>query len=43
MWRHSGLGRRIVAGDQQILEKLGIAPDQQQAIQEFLTSDNSVD
>jgi putative ABC transport system ATP-binding protein len=41
MWRHSGLGRRIVAGDQETLDKLGIAPDQQQAIQEFLTSGNN--
>jgi putative ABC transport system ATP-binding protein len=41
MWRHSGLGRRIVAGDQEALDKLGIDSNQQQAILEILTSDNS--
>lgn len=41
MWRHSGLGRRIVAGDQETLNKMGITPKQQQAIQAFLTSDKA--
>jgi len=41
MWRHSGLGRRIVAGDLENLEKLGVNPKQQQAIQAFLTLDNT--
>jgi ABC-type lipoprotein export system ATPase subunit len=41
MWRHSGLGRRIVAGDQETLNIMGITPKQQQAIQAFLTSDTA--
>ena len=39
MWRHSGLGRRIVAGEMETLQKLGINPQQQQAIQALLDSE----
>jgi ABC-type lipoprotein export system ATPase subunit len=41
MWRHSGLGRRIVSGDPETLQKMGVNPEQQQAIQSFLTSDSA--
>jgi putative ABC transport system ATP-binding protein len=37
MWRHSGLGRRIVDGDLETIEKLGIKVDQGEALREFLT------
>jgi len=39
MWRHSGLGRRIVAGDQETIQMLGIASDEQRAIRNFLTEE----
>lgn len=38
MWRHSGLGRRIVAGETSTLENLGLTTDQQEALQELLSS-----
>jgi ABC-type lipoprotein export system ATPase subunit len=38
MWRHSGLGRRIVAGEKSTLENLGLTTDQQEALQELLSS-----
>jgi ABC-type lipoprotein export system ATPase subunit len=36
MWRHSGLGRRIVNGEEEGLQKLQIDPKQQEAIRELL-------
>ena len=38
MWRHSGLGRRIVAGEKSTLKNLGLTTDQQEALQELLSS-----
>ena len=38
MWRHSGLGRRIVEGQQDSLAKLGISVDQQDALRDLLSS-----
>jgi putative ABC transport system ATP-binding protein len=40
MWRHSGLGRRIVAGDADMLHRLGMTDGQRQALAEFLTVAN---
>jgi ABC-type lipoprotein export system ATPase subunit len=40
MWRHSGLGRRIVEGDADMLRHLGVTDDQRQALTEFLTVAN---
>ncbi len=40
MWRHSGLGRRIVEGDADMLHNLGITDGQRQALAEFLTVAN---
>jgi ABC-type lipoprotein export system ATPase subunit len=40
MWRHSGLGRRIVEGDAEMLHKLGITDGQRLALAEFLTVAN---
>ena len=40
MWRHSGLGRRIVEGDADMLHRLGMTDDQRQALAEFLTVAN---
>ncbi len=40
MWRHSGLGRRIVEGDAGMLHNLGITDSQRQALAEFLTVAN---
>jgi ABC-type lipoprotein export system ATPase subunit len=38
MWRHSGLGRRIVEGDADMLRFLGVTDGQRQALAEFLAS-----
>lgn len=38
MWRYSGLGRRIVAGEMETMGKLGISTVQQDAIRELLSS-----
>lgn len=44
MWRHSGLGKRIVAGDKSTLESLGLTDEQEEALQELLSStDGGVD
>ena len=40
MWRHSGLGRRIVEGDADMLRHLGMTDDQRQALAEFLAATN---
>ena len=40
MWRHSGLGRRIVEGDADMLRHLGMTDVQRQAIAEFLAVAN---
>ncbi len=40
MWRHSGLGRRIVEGDADILHHLGMTDVQRQALAEFLAVAN---
>ena len=40
MWRHSGLGRRIVEGDADMLHNLGMTDGQRQALTEFLTVAN---
>ena len=40
MWRHSGLGRRIVEGDADMLHRLGMTDGQRQALAEFLTVAN---
>jgi len=40
MWRHSGLGRRIVEGDAGMLHNLGVTDSQRQALAEFLTVAN---
>jgi len=40
MWRHSGLGRRIVEGDADMLHRLGMTDNQRQALAEFLTVAN---
>jgi ABC-type lipoprotein export system ATPase subunit len=37
MWRHSGLGRRILTGDQETLEKLEISAPQLDAVRELLS------
>ncbi len=38
MWRHSGLGRRILSGDQSTIAHLGLSNTQREAIQELLSS-----
>jgi len=38
MWRHSGLGRRLVAGETETLESLGISPEESEALREVLTA-----
>jgi ABC-type lipoprotein export system ATPase subunit len=38
MWRHSGLGQRIVASEDGVLEGLGISAAQQSALKELLES-----
>ena len=40
MWRHSGLGRRIVEGDADMLRHLGMTDVQRQALAEFLAVAN---
>jgi ABC-type lipoprotein export system ATPase subunit len=40
MWRHSGLGRRIVEGDPEMLQHLGMTDGQRRALAEFLTVAN---
>ena len=40
MWRHSGLGRRLFAGEQETMEQLAISPQQQEAIKEVLERAN---
>lgn len=43
MWRHSGLGKRIVAGDKSTLEFLGLTNEQQEALQDLLSSTDGGD
>ena len=38
MWRHSGLGRRLVAGETGVLERLGISPEESEALRGVLTA-----
>lgn len=38
MWRHSGLGSRIVVGDDQVSESLGITDEQEGALRDLLTA-----
>jgi ABC-type lipoprotein export system ATPase subunit len=38
MWRHSGLGRRILSGDQSTIAHLGLSDTQREAVQELLSS-----
>ncbi len=38
MWRHSGLGRRIVSGDREIVDRLGLSTRQKEAIRDLLRS-----
>jgi ABC-type lipoprotein export system ATPase subunit len=38
MWRHSGLGRRILSGDQSTIAHLELSDTQREAIQELLSS-----
>ena len=38
MWRHSGLGRRLIAGETEILEKLGISAEERDALRDLLTA-----
>jgi ABC-type lipoprotein export system ATPase subunit len=40
MWRHSGLGRRILQDEQETLTKLGITPQQAQAMREMFDVTN---
>jgi ABC-type lipoprotein export system ATPase subunit len=40
IWRHSGLGRRIIAGEESELEQLGISPAQIKAMQTMLNKAN---
>jgi ABC-type lipoprotein export system ATPase subunit len=37
MWRHSGLGKRIVGGDTQAVDALGISDEQEHVLREMLT------
>jgi hypothetical protein len=41
VWRHSGLGRRIVQEELDTLAKLGIDKKQAQALRELFTTTNS--
>ena len=43
MWRHSGLGRRIVSGETEGLGSISISPEQAEAMRRFLTGANGVD
>lgn len=36
IWRHSGLGRRLVAGEKETMEKLAISPQQQEVLRSML-------
>ncbi len=38
MWRHSGLGRRIVSGEVEALEPLGISTDESDVLRDLLTA-----
>jgi ABC-type lipoprotein export system ATPase subunit len=38
MWRHSGLGKRILTGDHSTMAQLGLTDTQQEALQELLSS-----
>jgi len=38
LWRHSGLGRRIVAGEMESLEPLGISSDEREVLVDLLTA-----
>ena len=40
IWRHSGLGRRIIAGEESELEQLGISPAQIKAMRTMLNQAN---
>ncbi len=42
MWRYSGLGRRIVNGEQKALEQMGISSGQEEALRQILQVSNSV-
>ncbi len=41
IWRHSGLGRRIVNDELEALEKLGITPEQAKILRQIFTASNS--
>lgn len=41
MWRHSGLGWRIMSQDRETMERLNISPEQLRALQELLEQANS--
>lgn len=41
MWRYSGLGRRIVNGERDALEKMGISKRQEEALREILRASNT--
>jgi ABC-type lipoprotein export system ATPase subunit len=36
MWRHSGLGRRLLAGDEALVQKLELSPQQVNALRQVL-------
>jgi ABC-type lipoprotein export system ATPase subunit len=38
MWQHSGLGKRIVSGDHQAVEALGISDEQEDVLRDLLTT-----
>jgi hypothetical protein len=38
MWRHSGLGKRILSGDHSTMAHLGLTGTQREALQELLSS-----
>lgn len=40
MWRHSGLGRRVVEGESEMLQHLGMTEGQRQALADFLAVAN---
>ena len=41
MWEHSGLGRRVVEGDEQVLEELGISRKELKALQSLFEPEKS--
>jgi ABC-type dipeptide/oligopeptide/nickel transport system ATPase component len=36
LWRHSGLGKHILAGDREVLDKLELLPGQEEAVRQLL-------